>query len=127
MTLVDLKGNGLSCFKQRQAGFAVGLEAIFLLTCILCVSIVTWGAVGPKITDEWVDIASTIGSLDQSYSVTGMAVFHPNDPVHNMANPIASWAGSQFSDNEDFCECCEPGCTGGRVLCIAASGPESHP
>ena len=108
---------------KKQGGFVVGTELIFLLTCMLCVAVISWGAFGAKVVAEWSDLGSAVGSLDQSYSTSGMAVFHANDPVHNANNPIASWAGSSFSDNSDFCD---EGCDCGVNMCIPATGPEAH-
>ncbi len=106
----------------RQAGFVVGTELMFLgVICIVgCISFTSYMG---KIIAEWSDIASAIGSLDQTYSTSGMQVFHANDPVHDANNPIASWAGSSFSDNTDFCD---EGCDCGVVMCLPATGPEAH-
>ncbi len=109
--------------KKKQGGFVVGTELIFLISCILCIGVIAWGSVGSKIVAEWSDVASAIGSLDQSYAISGMAVYHVNDPLHAANNPIASWAGSSFTDNQDFCDA---GCNCGVVMCIAADGPEAH-
>lgn len=109
--------------RSRQGGFVVSTELLFLTTCMLCVAVISWGSVGSKIVAEWSDYASAIGSLDQSYNLSGMAVFHANDPVHNANNPLARWAGSSFTDNQDFCD---QGCRCGVVMCIPATGPEAH-
>lgn len=109
--------------QKKQSGFVVGTELCIHLTCMLCLIIICWGAFGPKAVAEWSDIGSAIGSLDQSYTMSGMAVYHVNDPVHDANNPIATWAGSTFSDNDDFCD---EGCDCGVVMCIPASGPEAH-
>lgn len=109
--------------KKQEDGFVVSVELLFLITSVLCVSVIAWGSVGAKIVAEWSDVGSAVGSLDQSYSVSGMAVFHANDPVHNANNPIAAWAGSSFRDNTDFCD---EGCDCGVHMCIPANGPEAH-
>ncbi len=109
--------------KKKQGGFIISLEAIFCCTCLMCCLVIGWGSIGSKALAEVSDIGSAIGSLDQSYSMSGMAVYHVNDPVHNANNPIASWAGSSFSDNTDFCD---EGCDCGVVMCIAATGAEAH-
>ncbi len=103
--------------RKKQGGFVVGTELIFLISCILCVAVIAWGSVGAKIVAEWGDIGSAIGSLNQSYTLSGMAVFHPNH-VHNANNPLASWGGSSFTDSGDFCD---QGCECGIVLCISGS------
>ena len=105
--------------KRNQSGVVYSLELLFWSTCVLCMAVIIWGAAGAKIVAEWSDVASAVGSLDQSYSVSGMAVYHVNDPVHNANNPIASWAGSSFTDNTDFCD---EGCDCGVVMCIPPDG-----
>ncbi len=105
--------------KKKEGGFVVGTELIFLCSCILCIAVIAWGSVGAKIVAEYSDLASAVGSLDQSYTISGMAVYHVNDPVHNANNPIAFWAGSGKHDNVDFCD---QGCDCGVVMCIDPSG-----
>ncbi len=101
--------------KKDQGGFVVGTELIFLLSCMLCVCVIAWGSFGAKVVGEWGDLGSAVGSLNQSFSLTGMAVFHPNH-AHNANNPVASWAGSSFTDSQDFCD---QGCDCGVVICLA--------
>lgn len=104
----------------KQKGFIVSTELLFLAACVLCVAVIAWGAVGAKIVAEWADFGAAVGSLDQSYHISGMAVYHVNDPVHNANNPIVSWAGSHFGDAPDFCD--TPACDCGVVMCIPATG-----
>lgn len=94
----------LNVSKRKHNGFVASTDFIFLCTCILCIAVITWGAVGAKVVAEWGDLGSAVGSLDQSFGISGTAVFHAEDPVHNANNPIASWAGSSFSDSQDFCD-----------------------
>ncbi len=108
--------------KKKQGGFVVGTELIFLLTCMLCIAVISWGSLGSKLVGEWGDIGSAVGSLDQSFTLSGMAVYHPNH-AHDANNPIASWAGSSFSDQGDFCD---QGCSCGIVMCIAATGESGY-
>lgn len=111
--------------EKKQGGFIVGTELVFCMTCMLCICVIAWGSFGTKVVAEWGDLGSAIGSLDQSYTVSGMAVYHVNDPVHDANNPIASWAGSSFSDNQDFCD---EGCDCGIVMCIpGGEGPPHSP
>ncbi len=100
--------------KKKQGGFVVGTELIFLLSCVLCVCVIAWGSFGAKVVGEWADLGGAIGSLNQSFTLTGMAVYHPNH-AHNANNPVASWAGSSYTDYQDFCD---QGCTCGVVICI---------
>lgn len=89
---------------RQQNGFVVGTNLIFLCTCILCIAVITWATVGTKVVAEWGDLGTAVGSLDQSFTVSGMTVFHEEDPVHNENNPIVSWTGSSFADGSDFCD-----------------------
>ena len=109
--------------KQKQSGMSHSIELLFWCTCAICMAVIIWGSVGAKIVAEWSDVASAVGSLDQSYTISGMAVYHVNDPVHNANNPLASWNGQSFTDNTDFCD---DGCDCGVVMCIPAAGAEAH-
>ena len=109
---------------KKQGGFVLSTELLFLATCVLCASVIIWGAVGAKIIAEWSDFASAVGSLDQSYSISGMAVYHVNDPVHNNPNnAIAAWSGSSFNDGPDFCD---NGCDCGVQMCITGPSCEAQ-
>ncbi len=89
---------------------------------MLCVAIIVSSSVGSKLVAEWSDLGSAVGKLNQSYSSSGMAILHPNDPIHNANNPIASWTGNSFTDNTDFCD---QGGDCGVVLCIQACTSKS--
>ncbi len=99
--------------KKQQGGFVVGTELIFLLTCIMCVAVIAWGSFGVKFVAEAGDIGAAIGSLNQSFTLTGMQVFHAN---HHGNTPVASWAGSSYTDYADFCD---QGCACGIEICVA--------
>lgn len=98
---------------RRHNGFIVSLELIFIATCLLCVVVIGWAAAGSKIVAEYGDIGSAVGSLNQSFFTSGMAVAHPDDPVH--PEPLAVWNGSRFHDNPDFCD---QGDACGVIVCI---------
>ena len=85
---------------HNQDGTVAQVEILFVMTCGLCIIIVCCGAFGPKIVGEWIDLKLALVSLDHSYSLTGVAVGHPNDPTH--PTDIASWAGSAFDDDAGF-------------------------
>lgn len=106
--------------EPRQGGFATSAELLFLAACVLCLAVVARGAIGAKVVAEWADLGAAVGSLDQGYSTSGVAVFHANDPVHDANNPLASWAGSAFADAPDFCD--TPACDGGVVLGTVVGG-----
>ncbi len=100
--------------RLEQAGFVVGTDLIFLVSCMLCVAIVAWGSFGTKLIQEWGDQGDGVGELDQSYTATCGIVAHPNH-LHNANNPIAFQASSSFTDRGDFCD---QGCSCGIVMCI---------
>jgi hypothetical protein len=88
---------------KKQDGFAlISVEALFIMTCCLCVLVAICGSFGSKLIGEWGDLGAAIGSLNQSYTLTGIAVGHPNDPNH--PTDVAVWAGSSFTDTQDFCD-----------------------
>ena len=107
---------------RKQGGFALSTELLVLLTGCLAMTVIICGSVGSKVVAEWGDFGAAIGSLDQSYSITGMQVAHPNDPVH--PTPIATTRGSQFDDGQDFCD--TAACDCGVRLCIPPNGREVH-
>ncbi|MEP7008849.1 MAG: hypothetical protein ABJC13_00850 [Acidobacteriota bacterium] len=107
--------------KKGQAGFIVSAEIIFILTIMICCVAIGWSSISAKIIGEIGDLGSAIGSLNQSYSMSGMAVGHPTDPVH--PTDIAFWRGSSFEDHQDFCD---QGGTCGVRMCIPPA-PECTP
>jgi hypothetical protein len=109
---------------QKQSGFVYTLEIIFIATCVMCMLVIGWAAIGAKVVAEMSDIGSAVGSLDQTYRTSGMLVGH-NGTTHP-ATPqgaLAYWAGSGFNDNADFCD---QGCDCGVVMCIPPQEPEFH-
>ena len=107
----------------KQAGSALAVEMFYLSSFMLCVAVLAWAPVAAKLVAEWSDVASAVGSLDQTYTHPCGLVYHANDPVHHANNPIAFQASSSFIDNADFCD---EGCNCGVVICIPATGPEAH-
>jgi hypothetical protein len=87
---------------KNQDGFAYLLDCLLVIICCFCVSIIAWGSLGSKVLGEVGDVGAMIGSLNQSYTLTGIAVGHPNDPNH--PTDVATWAGSSFTDTQDFCD-----------------------
>jgi len=110
--------------KKKQGGWIVSTELIVLMTCCMCAVIIACASFGAKLVGEWGDIGSAVGSLNQSYSTSGMAVYHANDPVHNANNPVARWAGSTYTDFQDFCD---TGNTCGVVMCIPPTPEPPRP
>ena len=105
---------------KPQAGFIVSAEIVFILTIMLCCVAIGWSSICAKLIGEIGDLGGAIGSLNQSYSLSGMAVGHPADPVHPA--DVAIWSGSSYVDTQDFCD------QGGRCgvrMCIppTSEGP----
>ncbi len=87
---------------KNQDGFSYVLEVLCVCTFCFCICLIAAGSLGSKILGEVGDVGSAIGSLNQSYTLTGIAVGHPNDPTH--PTDVAAWAGSSFTDTTDFCD-----------------------
>lgn len=105
---------------KQQGGWIGSTELIVLMTCALCAVVICCAAFGSKAMGEWSDAGAAIGSLNQSYSLTGLEVGHPIDPVH--PTPVALWSGSSYVDTVDYCDV--GGC--GIQVCVAPA-PESKP
>jgi hypothetical protein len=108
---------------KGEAGFIQSLELVFLGTIVLCTVIIGWSSFGSKLVGEMADLGSAVGSLNQSYSMTGMAVGHPTDPVH--PQDVATWSGSSYSDTQDYCDN-DPNCACGVRVCIPPTPEVPH-
>ena len=87
---------------KNQDGFGHIIEVLCVASFCFCICIIAAGSLGSKILGEVGDVGAAIGSLNQSYTLTGIAVGHPNDPNH--PTDVATWAGSSFVDTADFCD-----------------------
>jgi hypothetical protein len=105
--------------KKRQRGWIGSTEAVVLMTCVLCAAVICCAAFGAKAMGEWSDVAAAIGSLNQSYSLTGVQSGHPLDPVH--PTPVAAWAGSSYTDLVDYCD------TGGCGIQVCVTPTREDP
>ncbi|MEE8522344.1 MAG: hypothetical protein V3T72_00305 [Thermoanaerobaculia bacterium] len=103
---------------KKQEGFCYFLECVCVCTFCFCIYIIGSGLIGSSVLGEFGDFARAIGSLNQSYTSTGLAVGHPNDPTH--PTDVATWAGSSFVDTLDFCDQ-----GGGGVRNCIAPAPEA--
>lgn len=99
--------------RKTQNGFAQTLELLLLATSIVGLVAVSASSLGSRVSQEFSDLGAAVGSLDQSYSLGGMAVAHPGDPAQ--AEALAAWAGSRFVDEGAGA----PAATSGVVLCVA--------
>ena len=108
---------------NSQSGFVQSLELVFLGTIVLGVVIIGWSSFGAKLIGEMGDLGAAVGSLNQSFTITGMAVGHPTDPVH--PQDIATTSGSSFTDTQDFCDN-DPNCACGVRMCIPPTPEVPH-
>ena len=75
-----------------ENGFVVSAELILVSTIVVLGLIVGLVEVRQAISEELEDVASAIGSINQSYSYAGLLT------------KKACLSGSRFSDNKDFCD-----------------------
>lgn len=75
-----------------ENGFVVSAELILVSTIVVLGLIVGLTEVRQAISEELEDVASAIGSMNQSYSYCGLVT------------QKACVSGSRFSDNKDFCD-----------------------
>lgn len=109
---------------KGQAGFIQSLELVFLATIVLGVVVIGWTSFGAKLVGEMGDLGAAVGNLNQSYTVSGMAVGHPGDPRH--PENIATTSGSSNVDFQDFCDN-DPNCACGVQFCIPPTPEVPHP
>lgn len=109
---------------KGQAGFVLATELVVLLTILLCASVVGFSALSSKLVGELGDVGSAVGSLNQSFTLTGMAVGHPGDARH--PQDVATCAGGSFIDTQDFCDN-DPNCACGVRFCIPPPPEIPHP
>ncbi len=114
---------------KKQQGFLYLIECLCVAVFCMCICIVTAGSLGPKILGEIADIGSALGALNQSFTLTGFEIGHPNDlsrmplggdPTHCDMPPGGggSHCGCGFIDTTDFCDQ-DASC--GIRACIAAT------
>lgn len=75
-----------------ENGFVISAELILVSTIVVLGLIVGLVEVRQAISDELEDVASAIGSINQSYSYAGLKTNK------------SCLSGSRFSDNKDFCD-----------------------
>lgn len=83
-----------TCFKKflrDESGLVVTAELIMIITIAVISLTAGWGAVSQMMASELVDVANSIGSLDQSYSYNGVSA-----PGH------ATCSGSGFNDSTNL-------------------------
>ena len=86
-------------FINDENGFVVSAELMLVITLMFCAAAVGWGAVKDSLANELNDVSHAIGSVSQSYSVTGLRKVKLNGKPH------AECAGFAYNDRADECDC----------------------
>ncbi len=81
-----------------DAGFIVSAELILVATIVVIGLVVGLAEVQSAVVGELNDVGDAIGSLNQSYYVSGSSSFKGHHGVK------ASFAGSSFRDSVDSCD-----------------------
>jgi hypothetical protein len=115
------KENDMLKKPRNQDGFLITIELIFLATLLIGILVIGGAALAPKLISELADVGAAVGSLNQSYTLTGTDVGHPNDPNH--PTDTATWAGSGYVDHLDSCDI--RGCDSGVRFCQSPT-PEAN-
>lgn len=78
---------------RDENGFLISAELILIATIAVLGIVVGLSEVANAVNNELEDVASAIGSMNQSYNVSGNRSCHKG-----------SKSGSGFSDSSDFCD-----------------------
>ena len=89
----------LKNFLNDENGFIISAELALVLTIAVIGIVVGLSHVAMAINQELSDVASAIGSLDQSFNFTGYTCCKKNGVA------TAASAGSWFNDTSDDCDC----------------------
>ncbi len=89
----------LKNFWNDENGFVISAELVLVLTIAVIGIIVGLSHVAMAVNSELSDIAQAIGSLDQSFGVSGYSCCTVN------SIPTAFSASSNFDDAPDHCDC----------------------
>ena len=86
-------------FINDEAGFVVSAELMLIITMMFCCAAVGWAAVRDALVNELNDVSHAIGSVSQTYNVTG---FQKNK---DLGKPHGKCSGFGFNDDADECDC----------------------
>ena len=89
----------LSRLRLDEHGFVVSAELMLVITMTFCAAAVGWASVRDALVHELNDVSHAIGSVSQSYNVTGIKKDRCDCAVH------ASSRGFGFNDDADNCDC----------------------
>jgi len=92
----------LTRFLNDETGAVVSAELILIVTIIFCGVAVGMSTVASAVATELNDVAEMIGSVDQSYAVSGHTA--PTGTGGTQPNH-ASCQGFGFTDGSDECDC----------------------
>ncbi|MBI1311007.1 branched-chain amino acid aminotransferase [bacterium] len=85
--------NLINTLWNDENGFVVSAELVLITTIAVLGLVVGLSEVSHAINNELEDVASAFGSLNQSYSASGLRSCHKS-----------SKAGSSFTDHADLCD-----------------------
>ena len=86
-------------FLNDENGFVVSAELMLVITLMFCAAAVGWGAVKDSLANELNDVSHAIGSVSQSYNVTGF------EKDKRVGKPHAECSGFGYNDKADDCDC----------------------
>jgi len=86
-------------FFNDEAGFIVSAELMLVITLMFCCAAVGWAAVRDALVNELNDVSHAIGSVSQTYNVTGF------QKAKDLGKPHGSCTGFGFNDDADECDC----------------------
>ena len=89
----------LRTFLNDENGFLISAELMLIITLAFCMAAVGWAAVRDALAHELNDLSHAIGSVSQSYSVTGLS------KEKDWGKPHAECSGFGFNDDADECDC----------------------
>lgn len=91
-----------------EAGFIVSSEMVLIASIAVLGMIVGLSTVRDQVTGELADVANAVGTINQSYSYSGLT------------GHSSSVAGTDFTDALDFCDGVQPGGTFANCIAIVA-------
>jgi hypothetical protein len=107
-----------------EGGGLLTAEFILVVTICLCSVGAGWTSLYAKVSAELGDIGAAVGSLNQSFSSSGVAVISHSGT--HLGFDLWRWSGSTFLDQSDFCDC-DPDCACGIVICIPGAPEPKKP
>jgi hypothetical protein len=116
-----------------ETAFVVTTELVLVATILVIGTVVGLATVRDAVVAELADVAAAIGSINQSYSWSGisghsgLAGFGAAPAARALFFPVipqssAATAGSQFQDSTDFCDGGDD-VSGSAPQCVVVHGP----